>query len=421
MIKKILLILFLFFIGINITNAGYEFNESNQNLTLERVGWCTDLEVIFTAWNENQYEDIENIQENLCEEDETPEDDHCDEFLDITGTYTIYNGPLDSLPIFEEGTIGDDGIFKVFFTQEQKYLIEVYSEDNEDNSYNDHHELYDIMECKEADPTKVEQTQYNLEYFNHSFNFPNSELTVNIENTPIKESAEIKIEDLSSIENKPSDAIKTLKISAVKDSFIDKNYSKLDFEFDLDFTNSIIKVYKFDSAKQSWNEITYTNTSNKLILESIDFGIYSITKESTIIIENSTNTAINNEETNNDELETEAETTNLVDETEIEQEESKAKLFGFVFLGLIGVIILIITILKISHKKEIQTYNQKIGEKETSNPIQDVLTTYNDTYNSTKQYILQYKASYTKEQLITALKTSNVPTDIIDKVISEEY
>lgn len=421
MIRKTLLILTLFFIGINITNAGgYNFNESNQNLTLERIGWCTDLEVTFTAWNENDFNNKEEITENLCEEDENPDDDNCEEFLDLSGTYIIYNGPLDSLSIFKEGTIGENDEFKVFFTEEQKYLIEVYAEDDESNEYNAHHELYDIITCKDADVTKVEQSQYNLEYFNQTFTFPNSDLTIILKDTPIKESSEIEIIDYNSIENKPENAIKTLKIAPFE-SYIDKNYSNLNLEFDIEFSNSIVKVYKFDSGKQTWNEIEYTNTSNKIILESIDFGIYSITKENTIIIENSTSTnlTLNNPETIE---ETEVETINLVDETELENKESKAKMLGFIFLGFIGVIIIIIVILKVTRKKKIQTFNQNINSNQSqSNPIQDVLTTYNDTYNSTKQYILQYKASYSKEQLITALENTHVPKDIIDKVISEEY
>ena len=102
MIKK-LLILFIFLISLNTI---YSYNDSLTDLYLDYniISDCAGKDISFLVMNSSDYESRDEIEDDLCGINETPDKDNWLKFDLIDNVeITIYNGVFDELPILYSG------------------------------------------------------------------------------------------------------------------------------------------------------------------------------------------------------------------------------------------------------------------------------------------------------------------------------
>lgn len=95
----------------------------------------------------------------------------------------------------------------------------------------------------------------------------------------------------------------------------------------------------------------------------------------------------------------------------------------YLFLGLFILALILGWYFLFSNNKNVHYHEYKISsnqDKKNSKEL-EVLNTYSQVYERTKQYIKTYKESYNKEQIRKALTDANIPKDIIDKLFEELY
>jgi len=405
--KKIFLIFIVFLTLFNSINA---YNSSLSDVYLELNGWCTNYNIEFTAYNKSEFEMKEQIEDNLCKSDENEEDDNCELFHNLDEfKVLIYNGPLKGMGlIYNESIKNTNGTFNFKFKNSNKYLIEI---EPKNTHYNKFSERFDVIDCFGSSKTKTnENKSYNL-----SGNFDNEKIFVNLKNS---NSSNISLLEINSLDIKSNNfsqlnnSIKFFKINSEKIS-----YEDIEIIINIQFNSSnSINIFKYDNSTKKW--IKYSNFikgNNKLILKSINSGIYGIVEKKPIIIKQETTSINKNEKLNNSNKEINDKEINNKEINNIENKTNKSSspnilIMIFSIIIIIGILVSVI----ILNKKKEEVKNDNIRKPEQ-------LNTYKEIYDRTKSYIKQYKNDYSKDQIYRALKKVNIPEDIIDKIFLEEY
>lgn len=395
--------LLLIILGLTSVVHSLNYNSSYTDLVYDSNGWCSGMEIEFTFYNETQFENKEEIERNLCEKDEDPEDDNCEEFDEIDAKYKIYSGPIDSLPILVEGNLDSNNQFRYTFEKQNSYLMEILIDKGKYNDFTNENDLLFIEDCY------VPESKTN-KLSNQTFSYLTSGINLNLENTNITDSK--KISSIIIIDQKSkglpvlNKSIKTIEIKSNSN-----NYTKLDLEilFTKKLNNSIIETYQYLPSMNTWSKIenSLEVLEDKVKISSTTFGIYSIV-EKEIIVEK-----IIKESNDLENLSSE-----IIEEINLdENNESKSNSFISI-LGFIGISTLIIFGIYYLFSHNTKNKND-YHDLENKNSVHIISLT--EAYDNTKKYVQKHKEKYTKEQLKQALENANVPQEIINKVFFEEY
>ncbi len=408
MFKRISLILILFSIFIS-ASFSVGNNENYTDLYLEYEGWCSGLEITFKIWNETDWDNKFKIENDLCGEDENEEDDNCYEFHPVIANVTVFNGPINGLPILFEDEIGEDEEFKITFDEPNQYLIEIEPEDN----YKSLDFTLLIDECPLSTNVssiieKLNETE--IKNYNQTFKYTLGNIILENTKSNISNSFAIKNLNLKKSEIKEiNNSISNFEIIGLND------FEKMIVEIPVSTSNNL-SIFKYDSDFNKWNKISNFEIQNStVIMTSPQFGVYSIVEEKSIEVpKEKKEIKTNMENLNND--------NNIID--------SKSSPYTLYIILFILFIVLIIGFKFINSSKEVSNYhdlNKKNDEKDNikkeleNSQNTQILTNYSDVYSKSKAYVKQYKTSFSKDKIYRALKQNNIPSDIIDKVFLEEY
>lgn len=404
------------------TNAIF-YNENYTNIALDNNGWCAGLEITFNVMNETDYQNKKTIEDNLCGVNETPEDDDCEEFHILKDfPVKVYNGPLEDLPLILDAKTDANGEFKIIFNEPNQYLINIEHKGN----YNDYSKIYFVDECKNAQIQQEIEESINednqIVLYNQTFEYKDKGLEVELKNTDMSSAQDISIFNTNPGEFEIAPLNNTLNAIIIKAKT--QNYTNLKLNFDVQLPeNSDPLLFKYDITKKSWMPITnfkYENSTKKIVLENAQLGIYATAfnkKEEIITNQSTTQTELDNP-TNQEKEEITTETSNI---------KNTKSFGGFIFLGLL--ILLIIGIFYFFFTNDRSSTRHKASENKEEFRVQknkpvkelEILDTYSQVYQRTKQYIQTYKDSYTKDQIYRALLKAQIPTDIINKLFDEMY
>ncbi len=399
-----IIILFLLILSIpNIFSSFY----------LERDGWCVDMPTPFTVYNQTQWNNREEI-----------EDDDDLNFSKLSITVTVYDGPFkdeDNIYFEEEFKKVELPSFEINFDREGIFLIEIYETNNKSNDYE---EEIDILECRRNYVAPEIKYNYSLEIKN--------ELEVTLINTLIEDSNSIslKIEEMMNFEN-IEDISKIFTINSSEELSGNLSFKiKLD---DSNLNNSLVKYNK--NTKKFENVENFMIKNEKIILNNTQFGTYGILSKEII-------TGIEEEEVVEEKLsEEEIEAQKQLEEEEkllqqqreeeikaqkeeieaisedLELESNPLKDYSKVLIiGSIIVLVLIFSPKLFKSKTDKQAYHEERNKK-TKNQI----TTYKEAYYKTKEYVQKHKTKFSRDSIQAALKSSNIPDEIIQIVFDEEY
>jgi len=412
----------IFLFSISFSYSAYQYNASWTDLEVYNDGWCANLEIPFTVYNKSEYLIKDQIKDNLCKVNETPEDDKCSEFETISGNVKIYDGPF----AIEDKKLLDVSLskssFSYTFTKEGGYLIEVFPT----GKFNDWYvEDFTVLNCKLTNYTP-DQSQEGIPLLkNQSFSYEDSKTIINLTNSGLNSSSDLIVKiyhdpvkvGLGSLPN-------TIKIVQILGK---KNFSSMEIISsinDLVKENEIYNVYKYNSKNSNWTKISNTSIiNNKVTISSAEIGIYAIASNKTTIVENVTTTPVTQQiETNNSvttsSSNTVEEVSNSANEKDTNNTTQKSsgpnKILIYSLIGLLLIVLGGVGFTKMKKKGE------ENSGKEEENPENGVLS-YSSIVSKTQEYVSKYKQQYSQDQIYRALKEANVPKDIIDKVFSMEY
>ncbi len=408
--------------------AGYFYNASYENLTLEENGWCVNLETKYIVYNSSDWKDKESIESNLCEKGCKEDCDGkegcvecesgCKTFSTISAKVKIYDGPFanpDKLLLNKE-KLDENNTFTYTFTKTDQYLLEIFPT----GEYNDFHKVLVPYVCPGSLTAEELKESLKPKIYNKTFTYLNSEVVLELKNTNANTSLMFNVKTTNPT-NKPANAYKTFEVNSDT-----ATYTKLNAKINVQNTDNYeTKAYKLNNNQ--WIEIPIKEeTKTKIILESIDLGTYSISQkeivEETPATQQETvsETQNNNQNTQESDVTTVTQTnsnkkTSTTTDSSSSTESSllSSNIIIDIMLFIIGLIVIIgaiVLFMKMKNKTPAKS-EQKV----------EVLTTYNATYQKTKEYVRKYKEKYLKDQIYRALKEAKIPKDIIDRVFNEEY
>lgn len=391
-------------------------NENATDIVLKYEGFCANYPINFIMFNQTQYDDREDIEDDLCKSGEDPEDDRCEEWELFSGKLIVHNGPIDGLPVLTEFDLNDKREFQVTFSEFNSYLVRYESEDDE---YNNWEELVELAECKRADKNKdkypeiEDEVEPQEDKTNQTFLFNNNEFIIDIQDTNIENQNEITIQEIQTTEIE--NPIKSLEILTTKS---ESEFSKIIVQTNIDLQDKEFEIKKYNENSNSWqnvnlNIIEQTQTSIKFEISS--FGKYSIyEKEKEVVIDNQNE--VENQSNQNSQL---SGNNNRNDEelVPIELDLGKAKgqsQINPILIGGVVIFVLIIVGFLFIPKKRKET-DMSGYQNISQNPIND------ETYRKTKEYVQKYKSQYNQEQIRTSLTQGKIDKEVIDKVLKEEF
>jgi len=413
--KKLLIFLFIILFSINLSYSYKGYNDTYSNMTLESNGWCSGSEIIFTVYNKTNFDNHKSSGNDLCILNQTPSRDRCDILQTISPKVKIYDGPFDSTPILFDSTTNSSGQFKSSFSSPGKpYLIELTGVAN----YNDYYEpLFEVSKCMFSSDVGLNLTKLNTPVlFNQTFTY--ADIVVGINNSIINSSKNISVNvfnNFSQIKSPSLDGM--IKIFEVNSNV--SSFSSLKITVPINFVNkSNLKLYKFDSNLNSWNLVSdYTLVDKNLIISNSGFGIYSIVEQAPIVVEkvvlNSSTVVENVSETVVIENTSMSKTVPIVSKN-----SSSSNLIWYILIGVILALGIFYFIHKNNSKKN---YHDDSKSDLVSGDDSEVLSSYNQIYNHSKDYVQKYKSEFSKDQIYRSLKDANISSDIIDKIFKEEF
>lgn len=407
MLKKFISILFLFS-ALFVMGFAAGNNENYTNLYLNANGWCAGLNINFKLYNQTDWNNKNNIEDNLCGVNQTPTDDNCLDFNKISNAkVVVYNGPLDGLKVLFNGTSDVNGTFNMKFNSANAYLIKIIPSGN----YNNFETKFQVDKCVLSKDVvaKIEENKTINEtinetinkIYNQSFDFPVGKIILKNTKSNLSSDFSLKLVDLKNNEiNELNNTIKSFEITGIE------NFDSLNVDVPIDNVSNL-KLFLYDTNFNKWNEVNNFKIKNStLSIESAKFGIYSVVNDKPKKVEVSV-----------------VEKTNNTDKIKVENSTGSHTLL-YSILGVL-VILTIAGFVYINSNKDKKDYhNDKLSNNsnnKTSDKKQEVLTNYSDVYSKTKAYVQQYKKSFSKDQVYRALKQNNIPIDIIDKVFIEEF
>lgn len=410
MIKK-LLILFIFLISLNTI---YSYNDSLTDLYLDYniISDCAGKDISFLVMNSSDYESRDEIEDDLCGINETPDKDNCLKFdLIDNAEITIYNGVFDELPILYSGKTNKSGNFNFKFNKSGYYLFKI----SKHNNYNTLKEKYLIRDCTQNLMDYVivkDNLDLPSKTFNSTFNYPNEKVTLTLKNSNSNNSKNISISTINLDSKNITQLNNTIKSIEIKSNTL--NYTNMKIQIEISKKeNSTLKVYKYNFNTNKFEEKSFKIENNNIILESADFGIYSITEKE--------------QETTTQETTTQETTTKATENKNLEligNESSTNMIIWIVAISIIFILLISFIVINSKKSKEPSYNNEKLETKSIKKEEKEEIKTlnnYTDVYNNTKQYTQKYKVSYSKDQIYRALKQANTPSDIINKVFAEEF
>lgn len=421
------LIIYLFFL-LFFTTTAFSYNATYSNLTLEKNGWCVGIEIPFTVWNSTDYENQDDIRD----------DD------DINFTYPsgadikIYNGPTTSLPLLTETTTDSDGEFSFTFPAVNQYLIKI----EPDGRYNDYEELLEIIECKWAGSDSGSGSNSSSNE-NKSFDYLDSKLNLYLENSTIENETTINVKEISQLYlesvsiTPPEDMVEGFEVGSSSSDF-----TSLKITFTPTST-SYANLQRYDSTSMSFDDVTYENDSGNIVIENAEYGIYILNsvpvqddEEETIVTEEASEDDII---ATDDEENTQGTTGSSEEESptmEPPEESTASALSSTLLYAVVGVFVIAgIGFVLYKGKDNFRKKGNKDANLTVSDPAkedpskkkeephkkEEILTSYNDIYARTKDYVNKHKDSYKKDEIYRVLQNAHIPKDIIDKVFLEIY
>jgi len=401
MLKKFII---YFFSILFLINIGYSlnYNSSYTNITIDAEGWCSNIETTIKIYNQTDYQNKQKINDNICQENQTPENDNCFIFNKIQADIIIYNGPMDGLKELLSTKIdNDNNNIKYKFNSANNYLVRIIPTTK---GYNDAEDLVYIKDCKIKPVVKKE---IKLKIYNKSFEYKNSNIILNLKNTNINSTTNITVEDIKKFNSSLTKLNSSIKTFQIKSNLNQTNFTNLDIQINLNFNmTSTIYVYKFE---KSWKKISkFKKETNKITITNSDFGIYSIQEikqEPKSVVKprpKLVQTQINKPQ-----------------KIKNESPNKSITLYLTIFIILILGITTFYYINKPSKKEN--KYKNDLTLEQTKENDKIKINTYSSAYKTTKEYTKKYKNDYSKDQIYRALKQAGTPTDIIDKVFIEEF
>ncbi len=404
--KKIIFAPLIFLLLINLA---YGFNPNHNNLSLEINGWCINHPITFVVWEREEYEDRRNIDEKRI----------------ISGEAIIYNGPFDGMPILLETNLDSSGEFEFTFSREDNYMIEI----NPSGNYNSYQERIELFDCNIEDvpPTIIDiedivvsEDDYGLidEEINPTssvIEYPEINAILEIINNP-----NVNRNQISLIENTGFEAGSHPQSEyELKTFFIDLEENLEQETIILHITIpqiNNIKVKKYNEILGIWEETpNFNRVGEEIIIENLESGIYSIVEFENERIENNQIepqiNPIDNSNSNQIDNQIIEDEERLVNENEAEEKKLFYPIIILVFL--IG----IATGGFFLYKKK----NESNNNHNNTADRKELIHSYKHIYTRSREYIIQYKDSYSKEQIKQSLKNTNVPEDIINKLFNEIY
>lgn len=407
-------IFFYFLTLVFLTIATHAYNITYSDLTIDPTSWCANLEATIKVYNETDFQNLNSIKDNLCRSDESPQNDSCEIIHDIASAkVTIHNGPLSGLAILKETTTDANGEFKVTFTEQNQYLIKI----EPTGRYNEYETIFTVENCKGLTNTQNTTTKTTpIKLYNLTYNDDTTKTFVKLENTPINSTEKIIVSQITNLELRGLPKLnynitKTIEIKSLAEN---STFSKLTLDTQLTKRDNTLKLFYYNPTSKTWETQTnFVDYGNKILIENAKLGIYSITGneikvEQPIIQETKVNETqtLTNENTQID--------PNQIFQTQKTQ-TTNSNTSSYILLITISIVFAAIGIGTWQHI----AHNKKQKENEiTTTPELD---TYKQVYEKATQYIKQYKNQYTRDQLYRALKSANVPQDIIDKILAQEY
>jgi len=432
--RKLLFVLVIFLVSILHANAFNEdidvdfyapmgsYNENYTNITLDWDGWCLGYDIVFKVYNVTQWEDRDDI-----------EDDEDLFFLNVSdGEYTVYDGPFDSAPVLKTGDLSTTGTFSAIFEYEDNYLIEV--EMDSDSGYNDYELLLEIYKCKTSDEivsigtiggnsTDENATVVVVETNSTEVNASETNVTALVGNV----TSNVTLDDISNVSDSvlndtnsasdlgnvtfsyvdvgvvldinETDAVDSSDVSVIKhDDFEGLGVSSLIaapgyFQIDIgekqlgtmkiklnitNFMNDVDKAYRFDDDIGDWVEVPYEYVDNQVVIETTMGG----TENSTIV--------------------------DNADDSSLE-----SFMPDWLITALVGGVIILaggvaVVIYMMKKKKDSSGSGNHV-----EGPSADVQR------QKVKDYIMNYKDKYSKENIEKVLMSSGISKELIGSVFAD--
>lgn len=123
---KILIYLMSLFVLINFSFA---YNATYSNLTIDKEGWCKDLEITFKLYTTQDFPNRNDFDYNGTKIE--------------NAKIMIHSGPFESSPILFDTTSDSNGHFKYTFENEGPYFINVEPV----GEFNEYDEIFDVLDC----------------------------------------------------------------------------------------------------------------------------------------------------------------------------------------------------------------------------------------------------------------------------------
>lgn len=405
---------------------------SIDGLYLEYTHTCKEIPINFTLFNNTEFvEDSERFRKNLCNVSQSYENDSCFEFQDVAADVYIYDGPVKGLGLLYEIELTgeEDSIFEVKFDEFKKYLIEVKPKN--DSAFEKLTEFYYSLDCDET------YTNYLLDKrFNSTFLYDDVIFSVEGSNSTLKD--DFVVSDVDFVNDDSLYVLnQTIRVFAFNYSNSSVNFSKSYLEVPVLKGKSSFRVYKFDNAFKKWSLYSgYNLVDSYLKFTDIDVGVYSILDLDIIpIIEED---LIENESFGGEDSKKDDENKVIVIDS-----NNNSVLSGNNFNYVVYVVVFLILVvvawlfMKNNHSDEdIESFKQsneklskehKFDEKKDSPKIKDEvllnapLHSYRSVYDQTLEYVQNYKGDFSRDILYRELKKSNIPLDIVNRVLDEEY
>jgi hypothetical protein len=359
---------------------------AQDDFYLDRDGWCSGISIPFTVYNQSEWEDRRDI-----------EDDKDKNFSKLSFEITIFDGPFDALEPIYEKTFKDtiSPSFEVTFEEEKPYLIEIKPTKGNFSYYD---EQLEIRKCK----TFKEET-YNLSLEIES------ELTLDIKNTELKDTSDLIIEKKTNLEFELDEEYQVYEFSG------NENLTgEVEISLILDSDKDISEVYIINRETKELTLIESRSLEDNQIKFSLDkFEIFTLfqsnsVSEPTIIIDNTTLIIEEEEITQNESIEKPKE--------ELESSSSILDLSVWIILGIVILLFVILAPKIFGTKTQKETYHE-----DRDKDVRKQITSSKEAYEKTKEYVVKYKLQYPRESIEKALKASGVTEEIIKLVFSEEY
>jgi hypothetical protein len=455
MYKKILIgFLMVFLFSVNSYSLAY--NSSYTDLYFESEDWCANIETTFLVYNISQY-NVDSFEDDLCRDDEDPDEDNCEVYNDIDANIIIYDGPfdVDDKVLSNRPIVNNE--FSYTFTKEGIYLLQVIVESGK---FNEIEGKVSIKDC-EVKASTVNLSNSNIQtpdLYNNSFEYSASQTSVDIVKGQSNDKNDLAIKLLTDTTSRSLPKLGNLS------KILEIDYSDLGSYESIILTTAVatndsskLEIYKI--VDLNWvkiNEYQYANES--ISISQIDSNYYAIVIKEEQIIE---------------EIVEEPVVEEIVIVTEDpNSQDSGVPIIAIIGVGLISIIVIVILYFlfannKTKTKAEIyDNYNQekstdskkdkidntKTGEEKSekkggflglfkkkenaeekkSNEKNNNISNQGlegkthqeaseEVLNKTREYVKKYKETYSKDGIRQALKGVNISDDVIDKIFSEEF